>query len=173
MAKFKVGPVVPKGAVDTYRLGTAANANGQQTDKETGKFQKLVGDSRYALCAAGDPIEGIQIAVAAATQDGFSLGSVQTGGRVNALCEGKQADGEGDIAVGDYVVCGTIVAKGTALTGPPKVRKATYQPGVTEITNVNQVHLMSKVAMFAWRVMSLGNAGAVGDTCVIERVHVA
>jgi len=72
-------------------------------------------------------------------------------------CDGIQATvGTGTIAVGDLVVAGTVVAKGTALGAleTPKVCKATSQTPV----------------MFNWRVVSLGVAGAVGDSCVIERV---
>jgi hypothetical protein len=72
------------------------------------------------------------------------------------MFDGSQAAGTGAIAIGDYVVAGAVVAKGTGLSGYPKVRKATSQtPGP-----------------FAWRVVSLGTAGtgAVGTVGVIERI---
>ena len=70
--------------------------------------------------------------------------------------DGLQATpGTGAIALGDYVVCGTVVAKGTSLAGAyPKVCKATTQTGM----------------YFAWRVVSLDGTTAVGQTALIERV---
>lgn len=169
MAKFKMGVTVPTGSVDTARMGTTG---AKLVDNDKGKFVKLAADSQYDMCAVGDPIEGVFIALEPATQDGYAIGSVQKGGRVEAICDGLQATpGTGDIAVGDYVVTGTVVAAGTALTTGPRVCKATYQPGVTEAAVVGDVNDMFKVALFAWRVVSLGNAGAVGDTCVIERLN--
>ena len=61
------------------------------------------------------------------------------------------------MAVGDYVVTGTVVAAGTKLTGPLKVTKATDQAA-------------AKAAPFKARVVSLGEAGtgAVGTVGLIE-----
>lgn len=190
MAKFKMTPTVPTGQVVTARVGTTGT---KLVDNDYGKFVKVIADSNYGLCAAGDPIEGVFIARETATQDNFAIGSVQTGGRVEALCDGLEATpGTGTIAVGDYVVCGTVVAAGTAMTSTtgPKVTKATNQPGTAIVSTVATADTAAAVkvaldavlvkvadaeanAMFAWRVMSLGNAGAVGDTCVIERVTVS
>jgi hypothetical protein len=153
MAKFKFVPTVPTGEVVTARIG-AKSSDYKVIDKDKDKFVKLAADSQYSLCAAGNAIEGVLIAVEPATRDGFVIGSVQKGGRVEAVCDGSQADGTGSIAVGDLVVCGTAVASGTALTAAPKVRKATSQTA----------------ALHNWRVVSLGVDGAVGDTCVIEKV---
>jgi hypothetical protein len=156
MAKFKMGVTIGTAAnVDTARVGSAADLAGRLVDNDKGKIVKLAGDSQYALAAAGDAIEGVFVALESATQDGWAIGSVRTDGRVAAICDGLQATaGTGTIAIGDYVVCGTTVAAGTALANGPKVVKATSQ----------------EVAPFMWRVVSLGVAGAVGDTCVIERV---
>lgn len=184
MAKFKMTPTVPTGQVVTARVGTTGTP---LVDNDYDKFVKLIADSNYGLCAAGDPIQGQFIARESATQDNFAIGSVQTGGRINAICDGLEATpATGTIAVGDYVVCGTVVAAGTALTSTtgPKVTKATNQPGTTldvggtvNQTTVNAALLKvtdaAANAMFAWRVVSLGVAGAVGDTCVIERVTVS
>lgn len=173
MAKFKMTVLTPEGTVETARLGSDTVANsGNLVDNDCDKFLKLVAESRYGLCAAGDPIEGQLLAVESASQDGYAIGSVKRNGRIAAICDGSQAAGTGSIAVGDYVVCGTVVAAGTDLTAStgPKVRKATYQPGTTAITNVNQIADAMKPVMHAWRIVSLGSAGAVGDTCVIERV---
>ena len=153
MAKFKFMPTVPTGEVVTARIG-AVSSNYKTIDDDKGKFVKLAADSQYSLCAAENAIEGVLLAVEPATRDGFVIGSVQKGGRIEAVCDGSQAEGTGSIAVGDLVVCGTVVASGTALTAGPKVHKATSQNAV----------------LHNWRVVSLGVAGAVGDTCVIEKV---
>lgn len=173
MTKFKFKELI--GAEPfTTRLGvgsvnsTPANA---YTDKEIGKFAKLSGTDAYVLCVVGDPIQAVITAVESYTADDFSMGSVDTEGRKRVLLDGSQAAGTGSIAIGDYVVCGTPVAKDTALTisTPPKVRKATNQPGAVpaDLTAAGQQALN---AIFAWRLISFDSAGAVGDFGIIERV---
>lgn len=155
MAKFKLSPVIGTEA-DTVRLGSASGSANYFTDIEIGKPVKLAGDSQYNLCAAGDQIEGFVNSVEGAPADDFSIGGIITEGRVRVTLDGLQATpGTGTIAVGDYVVAGTAVAKGTALSGYPKVCKATTQTGM----------------YFAWRVVSLDGTTAVGQTAVIERVN--
>lgn len=155
MAKFKMQPLV--GAEPfTARLGAGTGAANYVTDLEIGKLVKLVGDSQYNLCAAGDQIEGYVAAVETYTADDYSIGSVDAQGRIKVTLDGLQATpGTGSVAVGDYVVCGTVVAKGTGLAGAyPKVCKATTQTGM----------------YFAWRVVSLDGTTAVGQTATIQRV---
>ena len=151
-------PTVPETPPVAVRLG-AGNAENQRWDyKEVGKFAKLAGESRYDLCAVGNPIEAVVWAVELQPQNGFSIGSVQEEGRVNVTFDGLQATpGTGVLAIGDYVVAGTVTAKGTELPGPPKVCKATAA---------------ADALSFLWRVVSLGAAGtgAVGTTGVIARV---
>lgn len=156
MAKFKMQPTVDTECL-TARLGAGSGSANYVTDVELGKPVKLAGDSQYNLCAAGDQIEGFIKAVESYTADDFSIGSVQTEGRVKVTLDGLQATpGTGVIAVGDYVVAGTAVAKGTSLAGAyPKVCKATTQTGM----------------YFAWRVVSLDGTTAVGQTATIERVN--
>lgn len=156
MAKFKMQPTVDTECI-TARLGAGSGSANYVTDLELGKPVKLAGDSQYNLCAAGDQIEGFIRAVETWTADDFSIGSVQYEGRVKVTLDGLQATpGTGVIAVGDYVVAGTAVAKGTALgTAYPKVCKATTQTGM----------------YFAWRVVSLDGTTAVGQTATIERVN--
>ncbi len=156
MAKFKMQPTVDTECI-TARLGAGSGSANYVTDLELGKPVKLAGDSQYNLCAAGDQIEGFIKAVETWTADDFSIGSVQYEGRVKVTLDGLQATpGTGAIAVGDYVVAGTAVAKGTALgTAYPKVCKATTQTGM----------------YFAWRVVSLDGTTAVGQTATIERVN--
>lgn len=155
MAKFQFKPLILTNAF-TARIGAGTGAGNNVDDKEVGKLVKLVGDSQYNLTAAGDQIEGVVVAMETATLDGYSIGSVARDGRIEVTFDGAQADGTGSLAVGDYVVAGTQVAKGTSLgNAGPKVRKATTQTGMYH----------------AWRVVSLGSGnGSVGTTGVIERV---
>ena len=154
MAKFQMKELIGTEPI-TARLGAGSGSANYVTDVEIGKPVKLVGDSQYGLCAAGDQIEGYIAAVETYTADDFSIGSVQLQGRKRVTLDGLQATpGTGTCAVGDYVVAGTAVAKGTALTVPMKVCKATTQTGM----------------YFAWRIVSLEGTGAVGQIAVIERV---
>ena len=146
--------------VKTVRLGNTGAGN-QYGYAENGKAVKLVGDSRYALAAVGDAIEGFQQSSnwpEQGTQDGYSIGGIVSTGYKAVTFDGLQATpGTGTIAVGDYVVTGTVVAKGTSLGGPLKVTKATDQAA-------------AKAAPFKARVVSLGSAGtgAVGTVGVVE-----
>ena len=161
MPKFIMTPLVEYSTVYTARLGAGTGAVNNLTDAEVNKFVKLAGDSRYDLCAVGNEIEGFIAALETATQDGYTIGSVQVDGRAEVTFDGLQGTpGTGAIAVGDYVVCGTPAAKGTSLVWPagPKVCKATA-------ASTGLTHL--------WRVVSLGSAGtgAVGTAGLIERVR--
>lgn len=140
----------------TSRLGAGTGAANHLTDAEKGKFVKQVGESRYDLCAVGNEIEGRISSLNTDSQDGYTIGGVQTEKRFEVTFDGAQADGTGVLAIGDIVVCGTPVAKGTALTAPARVRKATTPANV----------------VFKWRVVSLGAAGtgAAGTTGLIERI---
>ena len=154
MAKFQMKELIGTEPI-TARLGAGSGSANYVTDVEIGKPVKLVGDSQYGLCAAGDQIEGYIAAVETYTADDFSIGSVQFEGRKRVTLDGLQATpGTGTCAIGDYVVAGTAVAKGTALTVPMKVCKATTQTGM----------------YFAWRIVSLEGTGAVGQIAVIERI---
>ena len=158
MAKFVIVETILQSEVKTVRLGAGTGTSNNVDQKEVGKPVKLAGESRFDLCAAGDAIEAIVTSVEVATADGYSIGGVANEGYKAVTFDGLQATpGTGTLAVGDYVVAGTAVAKGTALSAPMKVCKATTQPG----------------QYFAWRVVSLGSAGtgAVGTTGVIERVN--
>ena len=158
MARFhKLVPTVPYPTAQTVYLG--ADANNKFTPADVNKFVKLVGDSRYDLCAAGDDIQRQVVSVEQAPDNGSTIGGVavhQTGQMMFVTADGLQATpGTGAIAVGDIVVCGTVVARNTALSGWPKVCKAT--------TPANVVH--------KWRVVALSdaNSGAVGQRLTIER----
>jgi hypothetical protein len=191
MAKFQFKETITSVDVFSARMGANTVAiNGTFDDKEVGKAVKLVGESRYDLCAAGDPIEGFIVAMEVASLDGYAFGSVGVEGRKAVVFDGLQATaGVGVIALGDYVVTGTAVAKGTALTADVKVCKATDQPGVAVVSVVGaadtaaaiktkvdlalaSVAAAQKNGLHAWRVVSLGSAGtgAVGTTGIIEAV---
>lgn len=175
MPKFLITETIHSDKVKTVRLGTNTIANsGGYTDKEVGKPVKFAAESRYALCAAGDPLEGFVTSVEGGSYDGYSIGGIVSSGLKEVTFDGLQATaGTGTVAVGDYVVAGTAVAAGTALSAPPKVCKATLQPGVTEASAVGDVNDHINASKFMWRVVSLGTAGtgAVGTTGVIERVN--
>ena len=155
--KFNIVETIYSEKVKTVRLGTVS-AGQQYGHEEIGKAVKLSGESAYVLCAAGDPIEGIVSSSNLAEQgtvDGFAIGGIISTGYKEVTFDGLQATaGTGVIAIGDYVLTGTVVAKGTALTGQLKVVKATSQtPGA-----------------YKARVVSLGQAGtgAVGTVGTVE-----
>ena len=160
MAKFQITETIHSEKVKTVRLG-ATGAGNQYGYEENGKAVKLTADSRYVLAAAGDAIEGIQQSSnwpEQGTMDGYSIGGIVSTGYKEVTFDGLQATpGTGTVAVGDYVVVGTAVAKGTALTGPLRVTKATDQA-------------VAKATPFKARVVSLGSAGtgAVSTVGVVE-----
>lgn len=157
MPKFQMKETLDQLAkIVTARVADGTGVANQLNDADNGKFVKLVGDSQYGLCAVGNDIEGVlETANEMGTQDGFNIGSVRYNGRVTVTLDGLQGTpGTGTIAVGDIVVAGTVVARGTAITGYPKVCKATTPD------NVN----------FKWRVVALYGTGAVGQTALIERI---
>lgn len=157
--------IMPTGAtprVVPVRLGAGAGAANNLSTADEGKLIKLVGESRYDLCVAGDAIEGLIYSVEPAPSQGFTVGGrvLDADTAFYATADGLQATpGTGAIAVGDYVVAGTVTAKGTAIAVYPKVCKATDQTA-------------AKASGFAWRVVSLTQVGtgAVGSTIVVERV---
>lgn len=158
MAKaHKIVPQLPLADVTTAILGTSTLDT--YTDKEVGKLVKLSASDTYSLAAAGDAIEGFIVQVETGTSAGRTVGGIVDDKKQFVTADGLQATpGTGTIAAGDYVVVGTVVAKGTAMSGYPKVTKATDQAA-------------AKAAPFAWRVVSLGTAGtgAVGTVIVIAR----
>ncbi len=181
MAKFLMQEVLGAEAI-TARLGAGTTVSNWLTNLDVGKFVKLTADSRYALAAAGDKIDGTISSVETAPLDGYSVGGVNKEGRRTVVCDGLEATaGTGTLAVGDFVVCGTSIAKGTAITEDgPRVCKATNQPGATVtsadnvVGNINaaiaKVVDAQNVLLHGWRVVSLGTVGtgAVGTTAVIE-----
>jgi hypothetical protein len=158
MPKFIMTELVDVTKIETARFGAGTGAANFIDDKEVGKACKLVAESRYNLCAVGDEIEGFVEGVETQTQDNYSMVSVRRDGRKVVMFDGLQATpGTGTVTIGGYVVAGTMVAKGTALTdaAPQKVCLAATALGP-----------------HTWRVVSLGSAGtgAVGTLGLIERV---
>lgn len=155
---FLMTPTAPFESSLTARLGAGTGSSNNLSDSDVNKLVKLAAESRYDLTAVGNEIEGYLTSVEPATQGGYSIGGVCKDGRMYVTFDGLQATpGTGVVAVGDYVVTGTPVAKGTALTAAVKVCKATA---------------VATAIVFKWRVVSLGPAGtgAVGTVGVIERV---
>jgi len=71
--------ILPQGMADdsiTVRLGAGSGTANNVDDKEVGKLVKLVAESRYDLCAVGDPIQAAITSVETATSAGFSVGGV-------------------------------------------------------------------------------------------------
>jgi hypothetical protein len=160
MPKFSIVETIYSEKVKTVRLG--ASTPGQQFGHaEVGKAVKLAGESQYVLCAAGDAIEGIISSSNLAeqgTQDGFAIGGIVGTGYKNVVFDGVQATpGTGTVAMGAYVVVGTVVPRATALTAPLRVTSATNQATAAS-------------APYKARVVSLGDAGtgAVGTVGVVE-----
>lgn len=154
-----IKPTAPTEASITARLGAASGAGGNLSDLDVDKIVILSAESGFNLAVAGNEIEGVITSVESATQNGWSIGGVNCEfDLMNVTFDGLQATpGTGVVAIGDYVVAGSITAKGTALTNYPKVCKATGAG-----TTLN----------YKFRVVSLGSAGtgAVGTTGVIMRV---
>jgi len=151
MAKFQMNVTLNDDAdYITARVADGTGDANQLKEADVGKLLKLAGDSRYGLCADGDEIEGVlETAEEMQRQDGYSIGTVRTDGRIKvALAE--------PVAVGEYVVSGAPLARGTAQNyAPPAVKKA-----------AKPAELLHK-----WRVISiLSGTGAAGSIGVIERV---
>ena len=158
MAKFLMVETTHSDKVVTARVGTTGTP---LKNVDSGKAVKLIATSNYGLCAAGDAIEAVLSTSnygSQGTVDGFAIGGVIPKTFKAVTFDGLQATpGTGTIAVGDYVVTGTVVAAGTALTGPLKVTKATDQAA-------------AKAAPFKARVVSLGDVGtgAAGTKGLVE-----
>jgi hypothetical protein len=167
MAKAQFGELIPSTGFST-RLGSGSTdqlPNATYDDKEVGKFVKLSAGSRYQLAAVGDSIEGYIGSTEPASIDGYCFGTVYDRGRKRVTLDGLQATpGTGVVAVGDAVVVGTVVAKGTALSGPARVCK------MTDPTTVAGV--LAVAVKPIWRVVEIfGASGTPGTTALIERVN--
>jgi len=173
MPKFQMNVVVDPTPNVTARVSdsTTGVTASFLTKVDAGKFVKLAAESRYGMCAVGDEIEGL-LATAddVANLDGFAMGSVQQRGRIKVMLDGLQGTpGTGEIAIGDYVVAGTVTARGTALPSSPKVCKAT---ALTFATTPAVNFPAGGHLNFKWRLVAiLVGTTAVGSIGVIERVN--
>lgn len=170
MAKFQMDEVLKYNSqIDTARLADAAGDANQLAEADVGKFVKIKASSQYGLCAAGDQIEGVVDSSTGTKMDGFNVGGVRKNGRVKVVLDGLQATpGTGVIDVGDYVVCGTVVARGTALSAAPKVCKAT---ALTFATTPAVNFPAGSDLSYKWRVVHRYGTTAVGQSALIERVE--
>lgn len=164
MSDLMFQPTVPTNAVITTHLGVDATAPNRLTDKDIGKAVKLGASDNYLLCADGNELEGVLLAVEPGTiDDGWAYGSVQKDGRLIAINKGA-----GAIAVGAYVVAAAQAAIGTKnATGGnnfdpcPQVKAGSAGTPGTDYP---------VPATYKWRVISLlGGAGAVDSAILIEK----
>jgi hypothetical protein len=166
-----IQPAGPSTDSQVVRLGASADLAGRFTLNDKWKLVKFAGTDRYVLCAAGDAIEAAVTSVEPASSTGWSIGGINKKDMMYVLADGLQATpGTGVIAAGDYVVCGSVTALGTALPSRAKVCKATIQPGDVP-GSLTAAAAQVVAALNAWKVVSLGPAasGAVGTEIVIER----
>jgi len=151
MANFKFGRTTGEARnVISTPLG-ATIAEKFTSPADLGKPVKLGAFDRYVLCAAGDKPEGFIEAIDGATvNNGFSFGSIQTGGRMEAFVTNAYAAGDLLTAVAAPLAAGTPEAGLNA--GLPKLAKPGTAPTGT----------------FLWRVIS--GAGTANSVAVIERI---
>lgn len=160
MAKFTFGETTPADEVFVAKLGNNTIANGGGlTDADRGKFVKLVAPDTYDLCADGDEIEGILLSLEPASVDGYSFGSILFECR-------KKVTLQGAIANGAYVLCASPVARGTALTGPAKVKAGV---AASQLAAAPYTYTPATPSKFLWRTIS--GAGTDASVGVIEFIY--
>lgn len=157
--KFTFSELVADARIISAKLGAATGT--PLADADVGKAVKLIATDTYGLCADGDEIEGFLHSVEPATIDGYSFGSVQVTGR-------KAVKFDGTVAFGAKVLCGAIVARGTALAslGAVKVKTGT---AASQLTSGNYTYTERTPNTHLWRVISAA-ATADGTSAIIERV---
>lgn len=167
-----IQPAGPSIDSEPVRLGASATTGANLSMNDVWKLVKFVGTDNYDLCAAGDLFDGAITSVEPALSAGWSIGGINKRDKMLVLADGLQATpGTGVIAAGDYVVCGTVTAKGTALPNYVKVCKATVQIGAVP-ADLTAAGAQIAASLKAWKVVSLGSAGtgAVGTILTIERM---
>lgn len=147
--KFRFEETIHSHNIYTARLGTKA---APLVKADIGKAVKLIGDSQYDLCEAGDAVQAFvtSVEVDQGKIDGYHIGGTCSVGLKNATVVGAA------LAVDDYVTAAAQPAKGTKLAAPMPVTKAADQAA-------------AKAAPFRARVVSLGDVGtgAAGTTVVL------
>ena len=173
--KFTFGEKILQGDVVTARLGAGTGSANHVTDAEVGKFVKFVGDSRYNLCAAGDPIEGRIAAVEKATLDDYTIGSVAKRGgstmRFDVVLDGLQATpGTGAIAV-DLRSNGSRA--GTLATLSLKGGTFNWGGGPHAVTNLNVDGVLQGESLTVSRISGdVASGGVVGSFSATARAEV-
>lgn len=170
MTSFVMQPVVPLADDSTQNAALGVNPAGKLTDKDIGKALKLIGDSRYGVCADGDEIEAVLLSLEPFTvNDGLGFGTIQTKERFVAT------NGDaGALAIGDYVVAAAQPAVGTAIT--PVASGTSTGVAATPVKKRAEPSLTGNaqtltLPKFNWRIVSLlGGNGGVGTNVLIERV---
>lgn len=134
------------------------STKGLFTDKDKGKPLKLVSDSTYDICADGDEIEEILVALAGQQP------TVNGGYQIGTICDDGQflgVVGSGTVAVKDFLVADAQAAIGV-LTNPLKP--------TTALAKVKKAATPASLT-YRWRVVSiLSGNGAVGSVVLAERV---
>lgn len=132
--------------VESACLGV--DASNPLADADVNKALILAANNNYVLCATGEEIQGFLTSMSPETyNDGFAFGSFQRRGRIEV--DVAAAEG-GTIAIGDLVVSGIPIARGTK--GDAQVIAGTP----TE---------------YLWRcIRHISGTGVAGDRLLIERV---
>lgn len=118
----RFGGVVRRPRIQPYipaRTEPMGSTSERLSGNDIGKAVKLHGNV-CLLTAFGEPIYGFIESVQAGTDNGYSIGGVLADPGLEALA----TDELGNLAVGDLVVSGTPVARGTKLTVPANVVRA-------------------------------------------------
>jgi hypothetical protein len=158
MATFKFRQLVnsPLANIRTAKLGV--NAATTLGSVDVGKSVKLDDEDNYVVCADGDYIDGIVVAVSSGGTVGLAnLGSVQLNREIQVQVAANQS---GNVAVGEFLVAGTPLAIGVA--------------GLAQVKNIaapaNEAALVLAYGQPNWRVLSIvSGTGAAGDTILMER----
>lgn len=147
--------------VVTAKLGTVGN---YFSDADRGKAVKLIGDSNYGVCVAGDPIEGFVSSVENFTADNQTVGSVRVGPSGNK----KEAlIATAGWAIGNYVVADAQAALGTNNDA------ATQFPRPKVKLTADQTSATIQALTFKWRIIAALDGTTIGQAngvVVIERV---
>jgi hypothetical protein len=160
MTTFTLAPVAGLADDSTHSAALGVSAGTKLTDADIGKAVKLIADSTFGLCASGNDIEGVLIAVEPATVNaGFGFGTIQ---RKEFIIGINKTAAAAVLAIGDYVVAGDQTAVGTTLT-PIASGTQTGVKGTPVIAGAG--------AIFRWRVVAhLGGAGATNTAVLLEKV---
>lgn len=163
MPNFTFGPKAALPDDATFSAALGVNPAGRLTDFDLYKAVKLIGDSRYGLCEAGDDIEGVLISVEVNTVNaGYGFGTILCKDAVVASNAGA-----GAIAVGAYVVAAAQPAVGTALTRVTSGPLTGNLPTPVRVATALEL----EASNFKWRVTSLlGGNGGVGTPILIQRI---